>query len=161
MHAWTPLYLASVLALGVFAQWLAWRTRLPAIVLLLIFGFALGLGIGKPEDFLGDEALLPAVSLAVGVILFEGGLSLSFKELKETGAVVFRLVTVGLLFTWAAALLAAHWLLGFSWPMATLLGALLTDLQWFCLCCASFVPQDESVRLSSGKELLTTQLEQY
>ena len=63
MHAWTPLYLASVLALGVFAQWLAWRTRLPAIVLLLIFGFALGLGIGKPEDFLGDEALLPAGAL--------------------------------------------------------------------------------------------------
>ena len=126
MHAWTPLYLASVLALGVSAQWIAWRTRLPAIVLLLFFGFALGLGVGSPEEFLGEEALLPAVSLAVGVILFEGGLTLRFQEIQETGAVVLRLVTIGLLVTWGATLLAAHWLLDFSWPMATLLGALLT-----------------------------------
>lgn len=126
MHAWTPLYLASVLALGVFAQWLAWRTRLPAIVLLLFFGFALGLGVGKPEEFLGDKALLPAVSLAVGVILFEGGLSLRFKEIEETASVVFRLVTVGLLATWAMTTVAAHWLMDFSWPIAALLGALLT-----------------------------------
>ena len=91
-----------------------------------LFGFALGLGVGSPEEFLGEEALLPAVSLAVGVILFEGGLTLRFQEIQETGAVVLRLVTIGLLVTWGATLLAAHWLLDFSWPMATLLGALLT-----------------------------------
>lgn len=123
----TPsIYLALVLALGVSAQWLAWRTRLPAIVLLLAFGFALGIAVGPPENYLENKALLPVVSLAVGVILFEGGLSLQFREIKETGAVVLRLVTVGLLVTWGASTVAAHYLMDFSWPMATLLGALLT-----------------------------------
>ncbi|MCH8923679.1 MAG: hypothetical protein IIA67_11105, partial [Planctomycetes bacterium] len=34
-----PYYLVGVLALGVAAQWLAWRLRLPSILLLLGFGF--------------------------------------------------------------------------------------------------------------------------
>ncbi|MEN0110913.1 MAG: cation:proton antiporter [Planctomycetota bacterium] len=122
----TSLYLAGVLALGVGAQWLAWRTRLPAIVLLLAFGFGMGVVVGPPEEYVGAEALLPVVSLAVGVILFEGGLSLRVQEVRETRAVVLRLVTVGLAVNWAGATIAAHWLMGFSWPMATLLGALLT-----------------------------------
>ena len=122
----TSIYLATVLALGVGAQWLAWRTKLPAIVLLLAFGFGLGIAVGPPEEHVDDTTLLPLVSLAVGVILFEGGLSLQLKEVRETRAVVLRLVTVGLLVTWAGATVAAHWLVGFSWPMATLLGALLT-----------------------------------
>ncbi|TWT88090.1 K(+)/H(+) antiporter NhaP [Pseudobythopirellula maris] len=126
MENYTALYLAGVLALGIFAQWLAWRLKLPAIVLLLAFGFNLGVMFGPPEEYLGSQALLPIVSLAVGVILFEGGLSLRFHELRESGGVVLRLVTVGLLVTWAGATLAAYWIMGFTWPMATLLGALLT-----------------------------------
>jgi len=126
MDELTPLYLAGVLGLGVFAQWLAWRLQLPAIVLLLAFGFNLGVLFGPPEQYIGSEALLPLVSLAVGVILFEGGLSLQFREIRQTGGVVARLVTMGLLVTWGGAALGAHYLMGFSWPMATLLGALLT-----------------------------------
>ena len=125
MHDNTPLYLAGVLALGLAAQWLAWRVRLPAIVLLLAFGFVLGYYVGPPDQYIGD-ALLPMVSLAVGVILFEGGLSLKFHEVRETGRVVLQLVTVGLLVTWIGTTLAAHALMGFSWSMAALLGALLT-----------------------------------
>lgn len=122
----TSIYLAVVLALGVGAQWLAWRVRLPAIVLLLAMGFGLGLVAGPPEQYVDSKALLPLVSLAVGVILFEGGLTLQFREVKQTRAVVLRLVTVGLLVTWGGATIAARWLLDFSWPLATLLGALLT-----------------------------------
>ncbi|MEM8865562.1 MAG: cation:proton antiporter [Planctomycetota bacterium] len=125
MHDWTPLYLAAVLALGTSAQWIAWRLQLPAIVLLLGFGVALGQLAGPPDEYIGD-ALLPMVSLAVGVILFEGGLSLKFSEVQGTGGVVARLVTVGLLVTWIGGTLAARLLMGFSWPIATLLGALLT-----------------------------------
>lgn len=125
MHAEVPLYLATVLALGTAAQWLAWRLKLPAIVLLLAFGFVLGKVTDKPDHYLGG-ALLPMVSLAVGVILFEGGLSLKFSEIRETGGVVLRLVTVGLLVTWLLTTLAAHYLVPFSWPMAALIGALLT-----------------------------------
>ncbi|TWT78457.1 K(+)/H(+) antiporter NhaP2 [Posidoniimonas polymericola] len=118
-----PLYISGVLALGIAAQWLAWRLKLPAIVLLLVFGFALGASGVRPPS---DDIIFPFVSLAVGVILFEGGLSLQFRELKETGHVVTRLVTVGLLVTWLATAVAAHWLIGFGWKMSGLLGALLT-----------------------------------
>lgn len=37
-----PLKLAIIASAGIFAQWAAWRLRLPAIVLLLVTGFALG-----------------------------------------------------------------------------------------------------------------------
>jgi len=127
----TPVYLATVMALGIVAQWLAWRLKLPAIVLLLFFGFALGYLVGSPEGYLGvngegRSVLFPMVSLAVGVILFEGGLNLQFKEIRQTGGVVLRLVSVGLAITGILTALAAHYLVDFSWPMAVLVGALLT-----------------------------------
>lgn len=122
----TPaIHVALVLALGVFAQWLAWRLRLPAIVLLL--GSGVALGYFMPHEATGDQEYFFAfISLAVGVILFEGGLSLDFREIRETRGVVFRLVTVGLLVTWLATAALAHWVANFSIPTALLLGALLT-----------------------------------
>lgn len=120
-----PLYLASVLALGIGAQWVAWRLRLPAIVLLLVFGVVLGKF--SSNDSGGNEDLFFAmVSLAVGIILFEGGLSLNFREIKETRGVVFRLVSAGLLITWLLTAWFAYAVGGFSQQMAILLGALLT-----------------------------------
>lgn len=77
------LGLASLLLLGVAAQWIAWRLRLPSILLLLVIGFVVGPFTGHrlldPDELLG-ESLLPFVSLSVAVILFEGGLSLRLKE---------------------------------------------------------------------------------
>ena len=103
----TPtFYLAGILGLGVAAQWLAWRMRLPAIVLLLGFGFAVGQLVGPPDNFIDEKLLFPLVSLAVGVILFEGGLSLRFREVHDTGGVVARLVTIGLGITWMLSALA-------------------------------------------------------
>ena len=126
------IYLASVLALGILAQWLAWRMRLPAIVLLLFVGFAFGYVVGPPQQYIGagvggqPSILFPLISLSVGVILFEGGLSLNFREIRDTGGVVLRLVSVGLLVTAVGASLAARYLLDLPWGLAVLLGALLT-----------------------------------
>lgn len=125
-HSNVPLYLAGILSLGLAAQWLAWRIKIPAIVLLLLFGFLFGVVTGPPSEVIADEVLLPLVSLAVGVILFEGGLSLKLREVRETGGVVVRLVTVGLVITWLGTAAAAHYLMDFSWRLAILLGALLT-----------------------------------
>ena len=81
-------YLTIVLALGIGAQWLAWRARLPAILVLLVLGFAAGL-FADPDDLIGRDLLFSVVSLSVAVILFEGGLSLRIGELRETGRAVF------------------------------------------------------------------------
>jgi NhaP-type Na+/H+ or K+/H+ antiporter len=120
------LYFASVLALGIAAQWLAWRVKVPAIVMLLGCGFVARFALGPPQQFVAPEVMYPLVSLAVAVILFEGGMTLRFRDIRDTHGVVLRLVTIGLVVTWALTALAAYWLLDFSLPLATLLGAVLT-----------------------------------
>ncbi len=125
------IYLAAVAVLGIAAQWLAWRFRLPSILLLLAFGVALG-QFFNPDKLLSaadpsaaPRILLPIVSLAVGVILLEGGLTLRLAELKEAGGIVLRLVSIGALVSGLLTTLAAHLLLGLPWQLAALLGAVL------------------------------------
>ncbi|WP_457652255.1 cation:proton antiporter domain-containing protein [Rhodocaloribacter sp.] len=119
--------IVSVIVLGISAQWIAWRFRMPSILLLLIFGFLAGpvLGLLPPSSLKGDW-LFAFVSLSIGIILFEGGLSLRLPELREVGKVVLNLITVGVLVTWTLAGLAAHYVAGFSVSMSILLGAILT-----------------------------------
>ena len=159
------IYLASILPLGVAAQWLAWRFRLPSILLLLAFGFALGQAFnyaygvrGGGVDLAISQALLPEeghnhtseeipdaedlpehtdqamrpelllfplVSLAVAVILFEGGMTLKLSELKESGRPVLQLCTLGALITWGLTCIACMVTLNFGWRTSLLLGAVL------------------------------------
>src|SRR6056297_273103 len=120
------LAIAAIVALGAAAQWAAWRIGLPAILPLLIVGFLVGplLGWIDPSSLIGQEILFPAVSLAVGLILFEGGLTLSLPEVRETRGVVVRLVTIGALVTWLGATLVAWWLVQLPLTLAFLFGAL-------------------------------------
>ncbi|MEM7348775.1 MAG: cation:proton antiporter [Chloroflexota bacterium] len=114
MHEHELIGLASIAVLGIGAQWLAWRFRLPSILLLLIFGFVAGpvTGFLDPDHLLGD-LLFPVVSLAVGIILFEGGLSLKLPELSEAGSAVRNLISIGSVATWVLATAAAYYLLAF------------------------------------------------
>lgn len=117
---------ATILGLGVASQWIAWRVRVPSIVILLLAGFV----IGPVTDFLDPDLLLgdllvPVVSLAVAVILFEGSLGLRYAELRQVGSVVVRLITVGALVTWALATAGARLVLGLDPEVAILLGAIL------------------------------------
>lgn len=118
--------LVLVLTLGVGAQWLAWRLRLPSIVLLIVLGLALGpiSGFVDPDALLGDQ-LFPFVSIAVAAILFEGGLCLKLGELKETGRQLWRLMTVGILATWCLVTALGTWVIGLDVELALLLGAIL------------------------------------
>ncbi len=96
----TGIGLVVVLAVG--SQLIAGRLRLPAIVLLLPAGFLAGMATNDvhPDVLLG-ELYQPFVSVAVGVILFEAGLRLSFHELEASlRGVVLRLVAIGVLVTW-------------------------------------------------------------
>ncbi len=128
------LYLAIIPALGFAAQWIAWRTNLPGILLLLLFGVVLGQFV-QPDQLLADltggdlsagpQILFPIVSLSVAVIMFEGGLSLEMHELREAGGAALRLCTIGALITFAGASIAAHYTFGFEWRLCFLLGAIL------------------------------------
>jgi NhaP-type Na+/H+ or K+/H+ antiporter len=120
------LQLAAVVLFGLGEQWLACRLRLPSILLLLLIGLLLGpvLGFIDPDELLG-EVLFPFVSLAVGIILFEGGLTLKLKELPVSGPIIFRLISVGALATWVTATLGSRFILGFDWSLALLVGAIL------------------------------------
>lgn len=120
------LILAGILVVGISSQWFAWRLRLPSILLLLAAGITAGAsGVLDPEALLGEDLLSAIVSLSVGVILYEGGLTLKFQELKTTGRIVTRLVTVGAFVTWGVATLLAHYVLGIDWQIALLLGSVL------------------------------------
>ncbi len=118
--------LATIIVLGIGAQWLAWRLKLPAILFLLLIGFLAGpvVGILDPDTLLGD-LLFPIVSLSVAIILFEGGLSLDIAELKEIGRVVRNLMTLGVLTTWVLSTFLATVLLGLDLALALLFGAIL------------------------------------
>jgi NhaP-type Na+/H+ or K+/H+ antiporter len=118
--------LTAIVTLGIGAQWIAWRLRMPAILLLLGAGFIAGpiTGIVEPDNLLG-ELLFPVVSASVSIILFEGGLSLKWSELREVGPVIRNLVILGSLLTWFITTIAAHLVLGFDWPVALLLGSVL------------------------------------
>ncbi|MEM7235453.1 MAG: cation:proton antiporter, partial [Planctomycetota bacterium] len=119
--------IAIIVFAGIFAQWLAWRLRLPSILLLLIFGFAVGPLTGWVDSgAVFGELLFPIVSLFVCVILFEGGLSLKFSELKDVGKVVRNLATIGVAVTWAGSAAAAYWFLELPFSQALLFGGILT-----------------------------------
>lgn len=117
--------LVSIIFFGIGAQWLAWRTKLPAILLLLIAGiFAGATGFLNPDLVMGD-LFTPFISLSVGIILFEGGLSLRFSELKNIGGDVIKLVSIGVVVTLLLVSVSAHYLFDLSAELAVLLGAIL------------------------------------
>lgn len=127
-----PAKVAMIGVLGVGAQWVAWRLRWPAIVLMSVAGLMVGpvaAGVlGQPlldpqEDF--GELLRPIIGLAVAVILFEGGLLLDKRELSGLSKAVRRLVFPGALIGWLLGALAARYAAGLSWELAALFGGLL------------------------------------
>jgi NhaP-type Na+/H+ or K+/H+ antiporter len=124
MHHLTEI-LALLMVLGIGAQWLAWRFQIPAIVLLSGFGLLIGpvLGIVRPSEALG-EAYQPLIKLAVAAILFEGGLSLRFAELKQSAAVVRRLTTVAVALSLTLTAWVAHRIVGMDWAVALVFGAI-------------------------------------
>ncbi len=110
---------------GISAQVLADYLKVPSIVFLLLFGLCLGpdvLDILHPQQLgLGLEVL---VSLAVAIILFEGGLNLSLRDLGEVSGSLRNLVTIGTLITLIGGGMAAHWLAEFPWPIAFIYASL-------------------------------------
>lgn len=118
--------IALVGVLGIGAQWVAWRTGWPSIGLMLAAGFLAGpvLGLFDPRAVFGDF-LGPAVSIGVALILFEGGLGLDFREFRQYGEGVRRLVFLGVPLAWLFGALACYYIAGLVWPVAVLFAGIL------------------------------------
>ena len=121
------LGIALTVGLAVACQIIAGTFRIPAIILLLPVGFAAGALIPavNPDQLFG-AAFPPLVSLAVAVILFDGGMDLVREDLVGADrGIVRRLRGLGIPITWAGAGVLAWLLLGLSTQAAIMLGAIL------------------------------------
>lgn len=135
------LELAGIIILGILAQWVAWKFKIPAILPLILIGLLVGPIAAEflSEDgtkwiepiWNGEEGLFPGeslfyfVSLAISIILFEGGLTLKTNEIKNVGPVITKLITIGSLVTFFGAAVAAHYIFYLSWEMAFLFSGLI------------------------------------
>jgi NhaP-type Na+/H+ or K+/H+ antiporter len=136
------LELGGIIILGILAQWFAWKLKIPAILPLLLIGLLVGpisaeflsedgtkwiepVWNGK-EGLFGGKNLYFFVSLSISIILFEGGLTLKFKEMKSVGPLVItKLITLGSLVTFFGAGIAAHFIFNLSWEISFLFSALI------------------------------------
>lgn len=123
----TPIETFALIgALGIGAQWLAWRFNLPAIVVMLAAGLIVGPGLGLfiPERDIGP-LVGPMISVAVALILFEGGLSLNLHALADAAKGVRRLVIIGAPLGWLLSALALHYVAGLGWESAAVFGGIM------------------------------------
>ncbi len=134
------LELAGIIILGILAQWVAWKFKIPAILPLILIGLFVGpISTLISEDgtqwiqpiwntekglFPGD-GLFYFVSLAIGIILFEGGLTLKMGEIKKVGGVIGKLISLGAIITFFGAGIATHYIFGLSWEISFLFAGLI------------------------------------
>lgn len=135
------LELAGIIILGILAQWVAWKLKIPAILPLILIGLLVG---PIASEFLsedgtkwiepiwnGEKGLFPGeslyyfVSLAISIVLFEGGLTLKRSEIKNVGPVITKLITVGSAVTFFGAGIVAHFIFNLSWDLSFLFAGLI------------------------------------
>ena len=118
--------LSLIPIVGVISQWVAWRIRFPSIVILLIGGFLVGpvLGVLDSDAVFGD-LLYPLVSLLVSVIVFEGGMSLRIRDLKNIGLSLLNLVLIAPIITIGLLYCATHYILELPSNISLMFSALM------------------------------------
>jgi NhaP-type Na+/H+ or K+/H+ antiporter len=135
------LELAGIIILGILAQWVAWKLKIPAILPLILIGLLVGPIAAEflSEDgtkwiepiWNGEKGLFPGdslyyfVSLAISIILFEGGLTLKRSEIKTVGPVITKLITLGSAVTFFGAGVVAHFTFNLSWDLSFLFAGLI------------------------------------
>jgi NhaP-type Na+/H+ or K+/H+ antiporter/mannitol/fructose-specific phosphotransferase system IIA component (Ntr-type) len=123
MHNDILVTFGGALALGVFFVLVAHRIHVSAIVILLLGGIAagpIGLGLINPEA-LGD-GLSTIIALSVGLILFEGGLTLDEQGYRQASREIVGMLTRGVLITWGLSTLVIRLVFDQPWTIC-LLGA--------------------------------------
>lgn len=131
--------LSGLIVFGVLAQWIADRFKIPAILPLILIGLSFGplssLFTHDGQKLLepmwtGELGLFPGnllysfVSLAVGVILFEGGMTLRKAEVLNIGPVVLKLISLAMVVSFLGSGLVAYYVIGLSWGVSFLFASL-------------------------------------
>lgn len=114
----------AILLLAVVAAVATRRLRFPLLITFLGLGMLLGSeGVG---GIYFDDAELARTIGIIGLIaiLFEGGLTTEWRDIRPVLSPVLVLSTLGVVITAAVSAAAAQHLFGFSWPKAFLLGAI-------------------------------------
>ncbi|MFA6044630.1 MAG: cation:proton antiporter [Phycisphaerales bacterium] len=126
MHDTAAQSLALALGVSALVTVACRRVRIPALLPLLLVGLCLGVSGFKviDADSLGST-LKGFITVAIGLLIFEGGLHLNRSEFARAPRAVWGLLTVGAVVTWAGAAAAAHYILLLSWPISALLGSAL------------------------------------
>jgi potassium/hydrogen antiporter len=121
------LIVGGVLSASIVVAFGATRAGVPALVAFLGLGMLLGSdGLGGIE--FDDAELARKVGVvALAAILFEGGLSTSFRRLREVVVPATMLATVGVVVTTLLTGLAAQALFDLSWLQSFLLGAVVAS----------------------------------
>lgn len=134
------LELAGIIILGIIAQWFAWKFKIPAILPLILIGLFVGpISTLISEDgtkwlepvWNGTQGLFPGerlfnfVSLAISIILFEGGLTLKKEEILNVGPAIMKLISLGSLITFLGGGIAAHFIFYLTWEISFLFSALI------------------------------------
>ena len=135
------LELAGIIILGILAQWVAWKFKIPAILPLILIGLLVGPIAAEfitddgskwiepiwneREGLFPGESLFYFVSLAISIILFEGGLTLKMAEIKNVGPVITKLISIGSIVTFFGAGIAAHYIFELSWEISFLFSGLI------------------------------------
>ena len=113
---------SAVTIMAILAVRLSSRAGLPSLLIYLAMGVALGdagAGIG-----FSDASVAQALGFAaLAVILAEGGLTTSWRDFRPSMPIGLSLATLGVAVSVAVVAVGAHYLLGLSWELAVLLGA--------------------------------------
>ncbi len=113
---------AGVTLLAILAVRVSSRAGLPSLLLYLLMGVALGeSGVGV--HFENAELAHALGFAALAVILADGGLSTSWREVRPSMRLGLSLATLGVAVSVALVAVGAHYVLGLSWQLSVLLGA--------------------------------------
>jgi sodium/hydrogen antiporter len=124
----TLALLGIVIMVAALLSGLIERSGMPQVVVFLAIGAALGpAGLGVLDLGLDSPALRVVATLSLTLVLFTDALTLDLSEVQRHTALALRVVGPGTLLSAALVAAAGWWVLGLSWPAATILGAALAS----------------------------------
>ncbi len=118
--------LSVAVFLGMLAQFIALRLKIPGIILLMAFGILAGpqvLGLLHTDQIPDVTAAL--ISVGVAIILFEGGMTLNLADLKLAPKAIFNIILFGPIITMVVIAVCVHYILAINWGISFLTGSIL------------------------------------